>query len=1344
MNLEFLLIKRKLYISIFLFFYTLASAASDIKLISSTESNLTFEFTPRYETIDTIKINGEEFLSVSFSNDFSRSYSEYGMPQTKFRGVDVGVPSEYGNTIQVINADYKIVNGKLAPVPFVKQDEFSYSLEYNAGENYYSQRETELAAFGVSGMLRELPVQKINIFPVQFDASKNEIKIYTRIRVRINFAASKTETRLITDSRMKDAVINYSTAQKWGMKDTERSQGFNKIADNSLLSSGTWYKFIAPTEGIYKIDYNSLSSFGIDPNNVDPRTIRIFNNGGFQLSEAINIPRNPDLNEIAIQVIGESDGKFDANDYILFYGRSTDFWYYNQNSNKIIRNKHFYDDDNYYLITSGGADGKRVAPKPSIAETNTFKQTTTTAAVYHEDDLFNIIKSGRIYVGEAFSSSNNSRTYFSTLSNLIPNTEINYKISFVNYSDADVVPTVSLQVSENGNQILSRSLFRISSYRDGRQNIFDADYSGSLPGNLSSLKFVFNSPSPVVSGYLDYFEIQYQAYMRANSDILTFFAEDTTASIEYTISDFTNSAINIYDVTDYSDVKVITGAAISGGQAIFKANEIEGTPGKYLACTSAQMKTPSNPVKIDNSNLRGNIAGADFIIISNKIFKEQAERLRDYRANISPNKLSTRLVYIDDIFNEFSNGLLDPTAMRDFLKYAYDNWQPKPFYVLFFGDGTYDYLNKEGFDNNFIPTYQTLESWHYVDAYPSDDYFARVSGDLDTNYIDLAHGRLNINTNEEAEIIINKIIEYENEQPQGLWRNRITLVADDGWAPEASNQNEGALHTGQSERLSTNYIPEYFNQHKIYLAAYPVVFTGLGRRKPDVNIAIVDAVNNGTLLLNYIGHGNRKTWAHERVFEREVSIPQFNNKEYFFLTAATCNFGEYDNPGVPSATEEMLFLENKGMIGGFSASRPVYSGPNTELNDSLYKALLGRKDSLNQPVRIGWAFWRAKQSSIGSGANSEKFHIFCDPTLKLNVPQIPVKIDSVNGQNLDVDIQLSALGQVKLDGRVLHADSSQNSGFNGEAIISVFDSERIVDLKELIDSPSRRRMVVQGGVIFRGRASVNNGNFAASFVVPKDISYDNDKGKIVAYIFNDQIDGVGFTKNIIIGGTDSTVTDDGNGPEIEIFYDNFDYENSYMVNPDFTLLVKLNDETGLNTTGTGVGHKLEGIINDNEKNTLDLTNSFIGDLDSGGKSGTINYKFSSLESGDYNIKIKAWDVFNNSSVEESYFTVVNSDNIVLRDVVNYPNPFSSTTTFTFQHNLDSPVDVKIKIYTVAGRLIKNIESGMITDKFVKIPWNGLDEDGSMLANGTYFYKLVVESLDGSFKENVLGKMAVIR
>jgi hypothetical protein len=1137
---------------------------------------------------------------------------------------------------------------------------------------------------------------------------------------------------------MEGSVINFSTAKKWGVK-TDKADRLNKISSGSSLNTGTWYKFTTPTEGMYKIDYNSLSAYGIDPSSVDPRTIRLFSNGGEQLSEYIALPRADDLNEIAIQVVGESDGKFDANDYIVFYGRSPDFWKFDNSSNKIIRNKHFYSQENYYFITAGGANGKRIAEKPSLNQSDAYQQSATTANVFNEDDRFNITKSGRIYVGDSFSSSSNTQTYLSTLTNVIPGSKIDYKISFVNYSDADNVPTTSLQVSESGNQILSRTLFRIIQYQDGNQNIFYPSYTGNLNGNMSTLKFVFNAPSPVVSGYLDYFEIQYQSYLRASGDVLTFFSKDTTAIIEYNLSDFSNSAINLYDVTDFSNVKIVSGATISGGQLKYQASETEDNVSKYIAGTSSQLKSPINPVKIDNSNLRGDLAGTDFIIISNKLFKSQAERLRDYRSSVSPNKISTKIIYVDEIFNEFSNGVQDPTAIRNFLKFAFENWQPRPFYVLFFGDGSYDYYNKEGFNNNFIPTYQTVESFNYVSAFPSDDYFVKVSGSpVDSTFIDYGHGRININTAEQGEVIIDKIIEYETEQPKGLWRNKITLVADDGWTSEGDDYDR---HTNDSETLARSIIPSYFDQNKIYLAAYPIVNTGLGRRKPDVNVAIVDAVNNGTLILNFVGHGNRRTWAHERVFERETTIPQFKNSEYFFMTAATCNFGEYDNPGVPSATEEMLLVEGRGMIGGFSASRPVYAGANAILNNSFFSALLGERDSLNQPVRVGWAHWKAKQSYTGGDDNSEKFHIFCDPTLKLNMPQLQTKIDSINGQNLDLNVQLSALGNVKIDGRVIQSDSTVNSGFNGEAIISVFDSERIVSLKELSATAS---MVLQGGVIFRGRVSVTNGKFSAAFVVPKDISYDNKNGKVVAYVLNEDIDGVGFTNNILVGGTDSTVANDGSGPEIDIYYDSFEYENSYMVNPDFTLLVKLNDETGLNTTGTGVGHKLEGIINDNELSTLDLTNSFIGDLDSGGKSGSVEYKFTSLDVGDYNLKIKAWDVFNNSSIEESYFTVVNSDDIVLRDVVNYPNPFNSSTTFTFQHNLNSAINIKIKVYTVAGRLIKEIENDNILEKFVKVPWDGLDEDGSMIANGTYFYKLIVKAADGSFSENVLGKMAVIR
>jgi hypothetical protein len=288
-------------------------------------------------------------------------------------------------------------------------------------------------------------------------------------------------------------------------------------------------------------------------------------------------------------------------------------------------------------------------------------------------------------------------------------------------------------------------------------------------------------------------------------------------------------------------------------------------------------------------------------------------------------------------------------------------------------------------------------------------------------------------------------------------------------------------------------------------------------------------------------------------------------------------------------------------------------------------------------------------------------------------------------------------------------------------------------------------ITLQGGLIYRGRATVTNGDFQSEFVVPKDISYENKNGKIVSYISNSALDGVGYSNQIIVGGTNPYAVNDGKGPDISIYFDDVNFESSYLVNPNFTLIAKLSDQTGLNTTGTGIGHKLEGILNDDQTNAIDLSNSFVGDLNSGGKTGTINYQFTKKTPGDYKIKIKAWDVFNNLSTQEASFTVVSADNgIVLRDVVNYPNPFSSNTTFTFQHNISSAINAKIKIYSIAGRMIKQIEESNITGKFVKIDWDGRDEDGNQIANGTYLYKLIVESIDGQYKDNVLGKLAVIK
>jgi len=525
------------------------------------------------------------------------------------------------------------------------------------------------------------------------------------------------------------------------------------------------------------------------------------------------------------------------------------------------------------------------------------------------------------------------------------------------------------------------------------------------------------------------------------------------------------------------------------------------------------------------------------------------------------------------------------------------------------------------------------------------------------------------------------------------------------------------------------------------MANYPVELTSSGRRMPDVNKAIIDAINNGTLILNYVGHGAPDLWAHENVFIQSTTIPQLHNKKYFFLSAATCDFGYYDIPDYQSSAEELLFLKNAGAIAAYTASRLVYSSLNHSLMYQLFNDLLNTpKDTLNLSIPIGKANFLTKQ--IFHGTNDQKYHIFGDPTLRLAIPQYQAKIDSINSQNVaaSTSIQVKALSNTNINGEIKKIDGTTWSDFNGEGLLTVFDSERNVPIPSINNYP----MTLQGGVIFRGRISISNGKFATNFIVPKDISYENKNGKVQLYFTGENIDGIGFTNKVIVGGTDTTTINDGEGPVIDIFYDNLNSRNNALISPNSKLIVNLSDNTGLNTTGTGIGHKLEGILNDNENSPIDFTNYFTSDLNSGGKSGQINYIFNNLEPGDYKIRIKAWDVFNNNSSQESFFSVVSQNELLIRNVYNYPNPFGSNTTFTFQQNLNTFLDVKIKIFTVSGRLIRNIEKNNISDKFVTVAWDGRDQDGDMIANGTYLYKIIVKTADGTFNKSVLGKLAIIR
>ncbi len=1301
---------------VFFFCISQAQPQNGVKVLNSSSEYLVVEYTPEF---DFFQKNKDGFYQVKVKNS-SLDNLKFGQPEIPSVSFVIGVP-QFGSKIEILSANYTIEKGRIKKyLPWEEigeekqKDKFDDSL-YNSFQNVkWVEKNSE-------GISRGLRIESYRIFPILFNSSKNEIKKLKSLKLKITFKQGGTAEK-IKDSMLSGVLLNYSLAKNWGMRRTKRS----KTLQNSVLASGVWFRTNVTEEGIYKIDYNKLISLGFDPAADDPRTIKIFNNGGKNVPEGVTSQRPEDLVENSIIFVGDSDGVLNSGDYLLFYGHGSDFFQHAPQRRKILRSHNWFSKKNYYWITWGGSEGKRISVRAASPSTDYFEQNTTMAFLYHEKDLFNVIKSGRMFLGESFSYSQRTQSFSNTLNNRVPGSEIKYNYAVANLSS----PSVYFTISESGNTILSTNLlgYGSNSHVFGKYIKGNASFNGSLTDDKSNLKFTFEANSTDKNGALDYFEIQYKSYLKPKNDFLVFFSKDTTAQIKFNLSGFSSPDVTVLDVTDFSDFYSPEVLTDNNGGASFYQSFTANNVHKFAAFTTNGVKAAGAFESVANSNLRGNIPNTKSIVIANRSLKSSAEKLVNYLNNESPNSVPTSLFYTDDIFNEFSCGAFDPGAIRDFIRYLYLNSSVKPEYVLLFGNGSYDYFNTENKNNNLIPMRESNESLYEVNSYFTDDYYAMVDGN--DAVVDLAVARLPVENNEVAEGYIDKLISYENNTDFSEWRSKITLLADDGLTSHGDDGNE---HTYRSESLSSQ-LPIFFEQDKIYLIQYPTVVTGLGRRKPLVNKAIVEAINDGTLIFNFYGHGNPDVLTHERVFISDVTVPQLNNKNYFFLSAATCDFGRSDDPTKKSGAEKMLLKPDGGAIGSFASNRPVFSPNNAALNEDFYHFLVSERDSNNLPNRIGWAFFKAKV--LNPSSNTEKFSLLSVPTLRLLEPRMLGKIDSVNGASVENNpAVIKALGDVSIAGEVLDSTSA----FTGEAIITVHDARRRIEIPEW-----NYHIYEEGGILYKGRASVVDGKFVTRFVVPKDISYGSANGKVTAYFFNDNADAIGGTDMIKVSGVDTSRINDGQGPSIEIFYDNTSDENGYLVNPDFSFYAKLEDETGINTSGLGLGHKLEGIIDDDEENPIDFTNYFIGDLDRGGKSGEIKYNFYEYKPGDYTITVKAWDVFNNLSLKKSQFTVVSGDGLTVKNIVNFPNPFSGGTYFTFQHNLTQPINVRINVYTVYGRKIKEIQEYGITDKFVKIFWDGLDEDGDQLANGTYLYRINVNSENGDYSESFDGKLAVIK
>ncbi len=713
------------------------------------------------------------------------------------------------------------------------------------------------------------------------------------------------------------------------------------------------------------------------------------------------------------------------------------------------------------------------------------------------------------------------------------------------------------------------------------------------------------------------------------------------------------------------------------------------------------------------------------IVIYHQDFLSAAQRFKEHRSAHS--NLSIELVDIDKLYNEFSSGRVDPTAIRDFAKMLLDrSGQFK--HLLLLGDGSFDTRNIGGDSKTFVPVYETKESLHAVSAFPSDDYFALLT-DEDGNdslagEMDITVGRIPVRTLEEANGVIDKIIRYDTEASTlGDWRNRVTYAADDG---------DTNTHVNDADAIADDVrdLHRVFNFDKIYFDAYQQVSTSGDDRFPEAQDAINRTMFKGVLVLNYMGHGGGRGWAQERVLtNNDISNWSNSDKLPLFVTA-TCSFAGYDDASFTSAGEQIMLKPDGGAIALFTTTRAVFTSSNERLTREVFEAIFNVTDGYLPP--IGEILRVAKNTSTAGVENSRKFTILGDPSLTLAVPKLDIATTHINGVAIGSQIDtIRALQEVTISGAVLDANGNVNTSFNGTVYPTIFDKKIIAKTLGQDSDSQVKDFELQKNILFKGRASVTDGIFTFTFVVPKDINYAYGYGKISYYAEDGtQTDARGFYDEIIIGGTDPNGIQDDEGPIVEVFMNNEDFVTGGLTDKNPTLLVKLSDDHGINVAGNSIGHDLTGVLDQNTSNTYILNDFYESEVNDHRK-GEVRFPLFDIEEGVHTISVKAWDVANNSSEGFTEFIVASGENAALDHVLNYPNPFSTCTNFQFEHNLAGQMlDVQVQIFTVSGKLAKTVHTQVNADGYrvTDIKWDGTDDYGDRLGRGVYVYKVKVRSL----------------
>ncbi|MAZ72328.1 MAG: peptidase C25 [Flavobacteriaceae bacterium] len=1180
-------------------------------------------------------------------------------------------------------------------------------------------------------------------FSSRITSSRGRDKIFTKVAI----------SPVVNTSTGLKKVISFSVNYTYGS--ANRGSVTQLPVTNSVLATGDWFKFKIEETGVYRITKDFLNRIGMNTDGINPRNLKVYGHGGKPLPLYSGIPVAIDLPENAIQVIGEEDGSFDNGDTILFYGIGTT-GYDPENDTNINP----YSDEAYYYVTSSGGPGLRVQDMVEPTGNATTTITSFNDYKFHELDEESPVRVGRRWYGNRFDIEN-EQTFTFNFPNIIPQEPMFVTVKAVSASETS--SSIALTVNNT-------SLSPLTFSPPVSTSLLSTDeFEGEVPagGEEVTVDLVYNNGgNPASVAYLDYIGVNAVRRLVGTGEQIPFQFNDVTTLTgigEYQItnaSDYTQ----VWDVTNRGTVSSKRNEGASASFS-FKANL--GQLRKYVAVHDTNLLEPAEVqnARVANQNLKGtifndpsgNFQDLDYLIISPPFLLQPALRLANHHRGRG---LTVKVVTTDKIYEEFSSGKQDISAIRNFVRYIYENassTDKRIKYLGLFGDTSVDYKNRLNNNNNNVPSFHTLLSTNTANSFMSDDFFGNVDPNegtiggenldefgeklTDTDRLDIAVGRIIADNVLLANQMIDKIINYASKSSYGNWRNNFILISDDVDAQfefEALQLNLDNL----GDEISAN--KQFVNVKKIHTDAFLQETSAGGNRYPTVVKEIQNQTEVGALIINYFGHGGEDGLAKEFIYTKGVAENLRNPNNLPLIVTVTCEFTKFDDPERITAGELTYWNPEGGAISLITTTRSIFVSVGVLFNNALAPELFGYgTNNIPPPAE---AMRRAK-NNIDRNTRRVVFFVG-DPASPLAFPKPSIRLTSINGAAVSGGSPvLQALSRVRLGGEVTDANGNLLTNYNGILEAKLFDknveritlgNDGITDDNTDIDDDGvlgntdllQMKFKTLGEGLFNGQASITNGKFEFEFVVPRDIQIPVGNGRLSLYAKNNlQLeDQTGFSEQIRIGGLNENAPADNVGPTIRLFMNDENFVSGGITNNAPMLLAKLQDENGINTA-SGIGHDIIAILDGDESNPIVLNEFYQTEVDDFTR-GTTNYNLRDLEKGLHTLTLKAWDVYNNSSTADIQFVVTGSDELQIKRVLNYPNPFVNYTEFWFNHNRPfEPLEVQVQVFTVTGKVVWTKNQTITTDGFLSrdIVWDGRDDFGDRIGKGVYVYKITVKS-----------------